>query len=161
MFDADDCYVLRHPGNLLATPEGDLAYLDFGESFPGPRCSSWLCGFVHITNPPSKDQSAFKIRPEFSVPVSMTQQHCTVVTGSVAQARMVRAVLAGMGSRSSHFSGLRTPGSPSPSSSPGLGDPVLSGSNCWVPAGMMSEAPKSARYAIMTHIVHLVNRDYL
>ena len=62
--DADKYYVLRHPGNLLATPEGDLAYLDFGESFPGPRCSSWLCVLVHNTNPPSEDQSAFKNKPE-------------------------------------------------------------------------------------------------
>lgn len=27
--------------------------------------------------------------------------------------------------------------------------------------GMMSEAPSSARYAIISHVVHLVNRDYL
>lgn len=27
--------------------------------------------------------------------------------------------------------------------------------------GMMSEAPQSARYAIIAHVVHLVNRDYL
>ena len=26
--------------------------------------------------------------------------------------------------------------------------------------GMMSEAPQSARYAIIEHVVHLVNRDY-
>ena len=26
---------------------------------------------------------------------------------------------------------------------------------------MMSEAPQSARYAIIAHVVHLVNRDYL
>ncbi len=26
--------------------------------------------------------------------------------------------------------------------------------------GMMSEAPQSARYAIIQHVVHLVNRDY-
>ncbi len=26
--------------------------------------------------------------------------------------------------------------------------------------GMMSEAPQYARYAIMAHVVHLVNRDY-
>ena len=26
--------------------------------------------------------------------------------------------------------------------------------------GMMSEAPESARYAIISHVVHLVNRDY-
>jgi predicted unusual protein kinase regulating ubiquinone biosynthesis (AarF/ABC1/UbiB family) len=26
--------------------------------------------------------------------------------------------------------------------------------------GMMSEAPQSARYGIMEHIAHLVNRDY-
>ena len=27
--------------------------------------------------------------------------------------------------------------------------------------GMMSEAPQSARYAIIQHVVHLVNRDYV
>ena len=27
--------------------------------------------------------------------------------------------------------------------------------------GMMSEAPEGARYAIIAHVVHLVNRDYL
>jgi hypothetical protein len=26
--------------------------------------------------------------------------------------------------------------------------------------GMMSEAPQAARYAIIQHVVHLVNRDY-
>ena len=26
--------------------------------------------------------------------------------------------------------------------------------------GMMSEAPQEARYAIIQHVVHLVNRDY-
>lgn len=26
---------------------------------------------------------------------------------------------------------------------------------------MMSEAPPSARFAIISHVVHLVNRDYL
>lgn len=26
--------------------------------------------------------------------------------------------------------------------------------------GMMAEAPQYARYAIMSHVVHLVNRDY-
>ena len=31
--ETDGVHVLRHPGNLLATPEGDLAYLDFGASF--------------------------------------------------------------------------------------------------------------------------------
>jgi aarF domain-containing kinase len=27
-------------------------------------------------------------------------------------------------------------------------------------AGMMSETPSQARYAIIGHVVHLVNRDY-
>ena len=29
-----------------------------------------------------------------------------------------------------------------------------------LPVGMMSEAPQYARYAIIEHVVHLVNRDY-
>jgi aarF domain-containing kinase len=35
------------------------------------------------------------------------------------------------------------------------------GSLCYLDFGMMSEAPEYARTAIITHVVHLVNRDYL
>ena len=34
------------------------------------------------------------------------------------------------------------------------------GNLCYLDFGMMSEAPQSARYAIIAHVVHLVNRDY-
>ncbi|GAB4814519.1 hypothetical protein N2152v2_001565 [Parachlorella kessleri] len=36
-----------------------------------------------------------------------------------------------------------------------------SGDLVYLDFGMMSEAPQSARYAIIAHVVHLVNRDYL
>ena len=35
-----------------------------------------------------------------------------------------------------------------------------SGDLCYLDFGMMSEAPENARYAIIAHVVHLVNRDY-
>jgi len=35
------------------------------------------------------------------------------------------------------------------------------GELCYLDFGMMSDAPQSARYAIINHVVHLVNRDYL
>ncbi len=34
------------------------------------------------------------------------------------------------------------------------------GDLCYLDFGMMSEAPENARYAIIAHVVHLVNRDY-
>lgn len=34
------------------------------------------------------------------------------------------------------------------------------GDLCYLDFGMMSEAPQNARYAIIAHVVHLVNRDY-
>ena len=34
------------------------------------------------------------------------------------------------------------------------------GDLCYLDVGMMSEAPENARYAIIAHVVHLVNRDY-
>jgi len=37
---------------------------------------------------------------------------------------------------------------------------TASGDLVWLDFGMMSEAPQYARYAIMAHVVHLVNRDY-
>lgn len=38
---------------------------------------------------------------------------------------------------------------------------TTSGDLVYLDFGMMSEAPPSARYAIIAHVVHLVNRDYL
>lgn len=38
---------------------------------------------------------------------------------------------------------------------------TTSGDLVYLDFGMMSEAPQSARYAIIAHVVHLVNRDYL
>ena len=37
---------------------------------------------------------------------------------------------------------------------------TTSGDLVYLDFGMMSEAPQSARYAIIQHVVHLVNRDY-
>ncbi len=34
------------------------------------------------------------------------------------------------------------------------------GDLCYLDFGMMSAAPENARYAIIAHVVHLVNRDY-
>ena len=38
---------------------------------------------------------------------------------------------------------------------------TTSGDLVYLDFGMMSEAPQGARYAIIAHVVHLVNRDYL
>ena len=37
---------------------------------------------------------------------------------------------------------------------------TTSGDLVYLDFGMMSEAPQGARYAIIAHVVHLVNRDY-
>jgi hypothetical protein len=37
---------------------------------------------------------------------------------------------------------------------------TVSGDLCYLDFGMMSEAPENARFAIIAHVVHLVNRDY-
>ena len=38
---------------------------------------------------------------------------------------------------------------------------TTSGDLVYLDFGMMSEAPEYARYAIISHVVHLVNKDYL
>lgn len=38
---------------------------------------------------------------------------------------------------------------------------MRSGDLAYLDFGMMSTAPEYARYAIISHVVHLVNRDYL
>ena len=42
----------RHPGNLLATPAGDLAYLDFGMMSSAPRAARFaiIAHVVHLVN---------------------------------------------------------------------------------------------------------------
>lgn len=37
---------------------------------------------------------------------------------------------------------------------------MKTGELCYLDFGMMSEAPEAARYALIAHVVHLVNRDY-
>ena len=37
---------------------------------------------------------------------------------------------------------------------------TVEGDLCYLDFGMMSNAPQYARYAIIAHVVHLVNRDY-
>lgn len=37
---------------------------------------------------------------------------------------------------------------------------MRSGELCYLDFGMMSEAPSAARYGLISHVVHLVNRDY-
>ena len=44
--------------------------------------------------------------------------------------------------------------------SPGNLLATRAGDLCYLDFGMMSEAPENARYAIIAHVVHLVNRDY-
>ena len=47
-----DFIACRHPGNLLATPERDLAYLDFGMMSSAPRSARFaiIAHVVHLVN---------------------------------------------------------------------------------------------------------------
>ncbi|KAF7844866.1 protein ACTIVITY OF BC1 COMPLEX KINASE 3, chloroplastic-like [Senna tora] len=157
-----------HPGNLLATPEGKLAFLDFGMMSETPEEARFL----------QEGQNARKFRKLYAgkedifVPdVFWDYTSAKVLTmdwvsgvklneqEAIERQGLKVLDLVNTGIQCS-LRQLLEYGYFHADPHPGNLLATPEGKLAFLDFGMMSETPEDARFAIIGHVVHLVNRDY-